>query len=407
MAGALAALRTAWHLVGWVLLLAIGAELAYRAQASLRATGDTEIGQRTDRPGASDPWRGDLEAEWARNNDARSAMRWASYTYWRRRPFAGRYINVDSNGIRRTPQPPRPAGACDVFMLGGSTMWGSNQRDSATIPAAVARALPAAGVASAFVTNFGESGYVSTQEMIALELALRAGRRPAVVVFLDGINDIDAAIMNGRAGIPQNESLREAEFSMGRALTPWAPSLRDDARAAGLLAGLALRRSLLLRRLVTAVRPQRPVAVPHGLGAEVARIYAANQELVEALAARYGFVPFYFWQPSIATTAKTLTAYERAAFASAPAGQQRARATVFAAALHADGAPMQRVGGARFVDITGLFDRERETVFVDHIGHTTEAANTTLADTIVAEIAPALRARNAGCGAAPPRRLPR
>ena len=59
---------------------------------------------------------------------------------------------------------------------------------------------------SSAVTNFGETGYVSTQNLIALMLELRAGRRPDVVVFYDGVNDTYSAYSQQRAGLPHNES---------------------------------------------------------------------------------------------------------------------------------------------------------------------------------------------------------
>ena len=41
-------------------------------------------------------------------------------------------------------------------------------------------------------------------------------RRPDVVVFYDGINDVMATVQNGRAGLPQNEANREEDFRSGR-----------------------------------------------------------------------------------------------------------------------------------------------------------------------------------------------
>src|SRR6185295_3816027 len=99
----------------------------------------------------------------------------------RRKPFHGTYINVDSAGIRITPQRPiSGVPVARVFMFGGSTMWGWLQRYDKTIPAEVARRLAtmADSVGGIEVTNFGETGYVFTQEVLELMLQLRAGNRP-------------------------------------------------------------------------------------------------------------------------------------------------------------------------------------------------------------------------------------
>jgi hypothetical protein len=125
-----------------------------------------------------------------------TAIRWRSYVYRRRKPFHGKYINVDTAGLRITPAPTPPAPASTrpltVFMFGGSTLWGTGARDAFAIPALVAGELRHAGL-NVEVTNFGESGYVSTQSLVALLLELRAGRRPDVVVFYDGVNDTFSA----------------------------------------------------------------------------------------------------------------------------------------------------------------------------------------------------------------------
>ena len=95
-------------------------------------------------------------------------MRWSSYVYWQRHPFAGRQIVVDSQGYRRTVQYNTLAPTREVWFFGGSTIWGTWQRDSMTVPSQVARLLGERGLRDVRVRNFGETGYVSSQEMIRL-----------------------------------------------------------------------------------------------------------------------------------------------------------------------------------------------------------------------------------------------
>jgi lysophospholipase L1-like esterase len=98
-------------------------------------------------------------------------------------------------------------------MFGGSTMWGAGSRDSFTVPSLLARALQGREL-RVEITNFGETGYVSTQGVITLLLQLRKGNVPDAVIFYEGVNDTYSAYQNGIAGIPQNEFNRVKEFNL-------------------------------------------------------------------------------------------------------------------------------------------------------------------------------------------------
>src|SRR5262249_54558306 len=145
--------------------------------------------------------------------------RWVPYVYWRHASHRGEHINIDDAGIRRTwaapesgdPKQARPK----VFLFGGSTMWGVPVRDDFTIPSAVAKKLAGKG-APADVTNFGETAYVSTQEVMTLVLELRKGHVPDVVVFYDGVNDTASAFQLRAAGLPLFEDNRRQEFNLSK-----------------------------------------------------------------------------------------------------------------------------------------------------------------------------------------------
>ncbi len=170
-----------------------------------------------------------------------------------------RLMNVDSVGHRRTAGNGVALGAKDtvrLFFFGGSTMWGTDLRDNATIASIAAQQLAAAapkGVAVE-ITNFGETGYAFTQELIELELQLRSGNVPDVVLFYDGINDMAAAGQYGAAGVSQNESNRSREFEFGRAVSGTENRRRrSDLRAAGAIGSAD-----------PAARPVPPTAFRHG-----------------------------------------------------------------------------------------------------------------------------------------------
>ena len=70
------------------------------------------------------------------------------------------------------------------------------------------------GISGVEVTNFGQIGYVSTQEALLLFEQLRKGNVPDFAVFYDGVNDTFAAWQSGTAGIPNDEYNREREFGL-------------------------------------------------------------------------------------------------------------------------------------------------------------------------------------------------
>jgi hypothetical protein len=102
---------------------------------------------------------------------------------WRRLPYRGHTITVDDEGYRRHDLE-TSFQAADIWFFGGSTTWGTGATDETTIPALVQEKVRL----SSF--NFGESGYVSHQNLNLLQKAYISGARPKFVVFYDGANDV-------------------------------------------------------------------------------------------------------------------------------------------------------------------------------------------------------------------------
>ena len=383
--------RDAWLLFGAVLLLLLAIELTYRGQAGARSAIRSLRGPgRIRSPYADSAWDPVLEREYVETFHEH----WKPFVYFRRGPFSGSLMNVDSAGHRRTVGNAVAPGATDtvhVFFFGGSTMWGTSLRDKATIASIAAQRLAAAKPESVGteVTNFGESGYVFTQELIELELQLRAGHVPDVVLFYDGINDMAAAGQYGAAGASLNESNRAHEFEFGRAVAGTETGGGADLRAAGAIGAAILPRVQFIQRLFAMVA--RPAAAPRStewLARDVARIYAANVEIVEALSRAYGFRVLYVWQPTLYSTAKKPTPFEQMMLSEA-AGN-----ALFVLSREMNGiaspvldSTMKRRVGARFIDEQPLFAGDTSSVFTDPIGHTTEKAVLP----IVAGFFPALR----------------
>ena len=314
-----------------------------------------------------------LAEEYSRELAASYRTKWHSYVYWRRIPFRGKYINVDKAGIRKTwnSTPSPSSGQVQVFVFGGSTLWGTGARDEFTIPSLLSKRLSARLPGGAWVTNFGEAGYVSTQEVIALILELRRGNVPDIAVFYDGYNDSASVVQNGVAGLPQNEENRIVEFnSQGRL------NLRE-----GFVNRLALYRfSRWASRWATGSlgRSRAAVGSPEPLAAGVVDAYFRNIEIVSSLARTFGFQAVFFWQPTLYTK-KNLSERERRLYG------QFERYFSGAAPLFGlvDGTVKQRLAEGKLTqayDLSNVFGDDGSTLFIDQHNHPTEAGNDRVAD---------------------------
>lgn len=315
-------------------------------------------------------WMKEFVAEFCRSYTAR----WTSYIYFRRRPFAGKHINVDSAGLRFTPQFGRhaPDGHYEplVFLFGGSTMWGTGARDSGTIPSALSRLIGPAP-SRARVVNMGESGYVSTQAILSLELELRRGNIPDIVILYDGVNDVFSAHQNGEAGLPQNEMHRAEEFNL----------LKDGARMRELGMGDLWKRTVTAGMVewlhgLTAPPPTTPRP---GVAAEVIRLYRENLALMEALSRHYGFRYEAYWQPVVFTRANP-SPYEKAQSEL----MQDVRPLFLEAYRLAATDSLLRTN-PHFHNMSGIFDSTEFTVYLDFC-HLSERGNAIVAERIDADL---------------------
>jgi lysophospholipase L1-like esterase len=245
-------------------------------------------------------WVADYYREFRESGD----VAWQPYVYWRRLPYAGRFINVDERGVRRTWR--APVAGDDgplVFAFGDSTVWGSGARDDYTLPSEIAKAMAAAG-ADARVVNLGESGYVTAQSVALLLSYLRRGEVPDLAVFYGGIEDVFSAYQSGASGLPTNEENRRLEFN----------AIRPDGlpRVLRMLTtGLNGVAGLVMRRADRAAGGSGAGWDTSRLSAETIEHFCATARSARALGAEFGFPVRFYWQP-VVFGKRHLTAYERA-----------------------------------------------------------------------------------------------
>ena len=209
--------------------------------------------------------------------------------------FSGRFINVDEDGVRRTVKGSPTENSRKVFMFGGSTMWGTGSSDEQTIPSFV-QSMVGDGYD---VDNYGESAYVSAQELNSLLLLLAQGKVPDVVVFYDGVNDGYAGAYS--PAIPRDPHNLRLIDRVDK------PIVVDLIRLSNYKDFLKLfigdRKFVAWEEKITPLIPENSITVINA--------YEAHIRQVNALAREYGFKACFFWQPNLfSMTRSYLTPYE-------------------------------------------------------------------------------------------------
>lgn len=364
--------RNAWLYLGITLLLLLGLELAGRAAYFVRGLGDSQTsGAPRWMPEAyrSAAWFPEYRDEFRASN----RTEWHSYVYWRRMPYEGNHINIDSLGYRHTTNPiEREDANLEVFVFGGSTVWGSGARDPYTIPSHMSRQLNDVEGIDAYVVNLGESGWVSTQGLVQLVLEIRRGHIPDVAVFYDGVNEVTSAFQTREAGLTINEARRRADFGLNQRqyeLRPFEWLVANSKFATGLIS--------VRNRIMPQARPTPTHRSPAGrvLAREVVDTYLANLSMIDAICRQYGIDAYYVWQP-VVHTKRVRSETEGRIFESLGP-----RFTSFWPLVYGDIAA-RPVTPPNFHNLEDVFGTDTETRYIDAF-HLTEEGNGIVAERIV------------------------
>src|SRR4030042_2862536 len=221
--------------------------------------------------------------------ELRDSDRWeyAPYLGFKRIPnYSGKYINIDEESIRKTKQ------YCNlsekkvkIFVFGGSTVWGSWATDNGTLPSQLSRYLCENNI-SAEITNFGEGAYVSTQDIIRLQLELKKGNVPDIVIFYGGINDLFSAYQSETAGLPQNIKDRKEDFGARKKLNVIGFLLNSDTVR-------------IMKKVFPS--PSKQATSNETLEESIVAAYLNNANITKGLEDDFGFKSFFYWQPELCT----------------------------------------------------------------------------------------------------------
>lgn len=223
------------------------------------------------------------------------------FTQFKERPFQGRFVNVSEAGFRvsknQGPWPPNPT-HYNVFLFGGSTVFGYGVPDDETIASYLQEYLCQNTAHDVRVYNFGRSSYVSSQERVLLEELLLADFVPDLALFVDGLNEF--AFPEGPAETQRLKAVFEGQPDVVNGWQ-WANDLPIG------------RLARFVRRAVTSAVTHHPsmnpqnVEPPSGLDdpkydnpeiiARVIERYLDNKQLIEAVSNACGTNAAFVWQP--------------------------------------------------------------------------------------------------------------
>ena len=368
----------------WIVSMASGAIVKRLRHAQDRVPDPIEAYQ-------GKPWA----AEYFRSLN-RVHMRWYPYVYWKGTPMTSRYLNIDPNGNRVTWNQPRQAGdgrpVLRVFMMGGSTTWGTGVRDDHTLPSLLAQRFAHNPAFDVEVTNLAQIGYVTTQELVLLYQLLRQGQRPDLVIFNDGVNDCFTAYQNGIAGLTQSEFFRAQEFSVLSSSWGREKLYRTALRAALMSTGMADLVKWIegkdnpnmaphqIKPILPYLAPPQDFEGPDAVERDVVDIYLFNVQFARMLGERYKFRTLFYWQPTVFSK-KSLVPFERKLLPGDPMRQEFFDATYSRVAAVA--------GANGIIDISGILNDRNQLAFIDPY-HVNESANEIIADRMAADAGPVL-----------------
>ncbi len=228
---------------------------------------------------------------------------YSPYVIWRTAPFEGETININERGIRRTigVKDSCDIESYDVFAFGGSTMIGFGSPDWGTIPSYLQEYLSKTLDEPVCVTNFGDIGYISSQCVIMLYKQIIEGNVPDIVIFYNGLNDSIVSYYDKTVGVHTGVNSIRIKLE-----TPFKGILVHSNLAQFLLP--KLHKIFRVANLYNYTNNHAD-----DLASQAAETYLNNFNVVQSLASKYDFKVFFFFEPFIKLSEKTLTIEEKKA----------------------------------------------------------------------------------------------
>ncbi len=227
---------------------------------------------------------------------------YAPFIQYKETAFAGKYVNVDENGFRKTknqgPWPPDPH-FFNVYLFGGSTTFGYGVADNDTIASYLQNYLENLNLdRKPKIYNFGRASYYSSQERILFETLITKNNVPDMAIFIDGLNDFYRGYQTDEPWMTNNlADFMSHKFQKSKYL------FKEIIRATPFY-----RLSLYLKRHfgfpkeygTNLIREELEVDRPENkklFNDFVIQRYASNKKMIEAIADAYNIKVGFVWQP--------------------------------------------------------------------------------------------------------------
>lgn len=214
-------------------------------------------------------------------------MLYEPFILWRLDACAYDTIHIDSLGRRKSWGPESLVkGGPDIAVFGGSTVFGTGVTDNWTLPYLLGRHLEAS-LPSVRTQNYGCTAYNSNQDLLVFLREVKAGRRPDLAIFYQGVNEVYGGMFS--PAVPEwhlNLLAMKQRFELrdGGGDVDWAD---------------------LCRVFTLDPRSQRIVEVDFDSVSLERRAqgslenYLANIKIIRAVAEHHGIETLFFWQPCL------------------------------------------------------------------------------------------------------------
>ena len=290
-------------------------------------------------------WKAMLKETWTR------PYIFGGYTVFKEAPYQGRHVNVSEAGFRKVKnQGPWPLDSANVniFVFGGSTMFGYGVADDQTFASYLEEELGRYSKKRVCVYNFGAGYYYSTQERILFERLLTHGQKPDAALFVDGLNDLWHVTDEPDFASNFAEVFKPSATPVFLDELPMMRLVKRVRRGSGSPASAEAREQF--QKQLQGV-PER---------------YQRNVKVIEATCREFGVAPIFVWQP--VPSYKYDTKYHLF-YLSPEAYQNQAKGYLEMAELHKQGTL-----GPHFLWCADLQQDKKECLYVDNHHYTAKFA---------------------------------
>jgi lysophospholipase L1-like esterase len=348
-----------------------------------------KLGRRADRNSfldrcpcyAGQPWGKELRAEEVSRNTPHG--RYVPFRLWGSIVVNGKHVNVDETPlgpVRRTVNHAkdvcRGARSSQVWVLGGSTVFGTGVPDWGTVPSYLSAALNAREGCFE-VANLGVEGYASNQEVLLLAELLKRGARPDQVFLYDGINDAFVGAVGSGAA---------THIAFDRVKMRVEDRIDNRLRFINESYAMNLIESIFRHSSADPSSGEAKRKLDERARATLDN-YLANVRMVRGLADAFHFVPHFFWQPAAYAGTKPFSPYETEVTngADLPVSERQAfRSGV--AAVYAE-AERRTALTKDFTYLGHVFDAVKDSLYLDSWMHLCPRGNEIVAGAMAESLA--------------------